>query len=234
LVSRRTTSAPVSSVTFSCRSAGRTPSTSASDFGVHEAREAVAGRAAHARAAGHVALVEHHAAGRVERVVPGRLEVVGQLLDARLVRDGGERVRRARRRLGRVLSARAVDVVEALGLGVVGLELVVADRPGGRDAVVVAQLAEVLAAQPVERGAVQLGGAAHEVVDLRLERLAVGVVPRVLRHVAVVDEHLVRAPVRGLAGQPAAALEQQDALAGRGQAADERAAAAPLPITMTS
>ena len=67
-----------------------------------------------------------HAAGRVERVVAGGREVVGELLDARLVADGGERVGRARRRLGRVLAARAVDLVELLGERVVRLHLVVA------------------------------------------------------------------------------------------------------------
>ena len=40
-------------------------------------------------------------------------------------------------------------------------------------------LAEVLGAQPVQRGPVELGGPADEVVHLRLERLAVGVVPGV-------------------------------------------------------
>ena len=75
---------------------------------------------------------------------PAAGEIVRELLDARLVRDGGERVRRARRRLGRILAARAVHLVELLGQRVVGLELVVGDRPGGRDAVVVPQLAEVL------------------------------------------------------------------------------------------
>jgi hypothetical protein len=60
---------------------------------VHEAREAVARRAPHAVAVRHVLLRQPHAAGRVERVESGSLHVVGELLDARLVRDGGKRVR---------------------------------------------------------------------------------------------------------------------------------------------
>ena len=119
-----------------------------------------------------VRLVEHDPARRVERLVAGRLEVVRELLDPRLVRHGGMRVRRARRRLGRILAPRAVHLVELLRQRVVRLELVVGDRPGRRDAVVVLQLAEVLLAQPVQRGAVELRRAADEVVDLRLERLA--------------------------------------------------------------
>ena len=137
LVSSRSARVRVSSVTLSCSSAGRTASTSASDFACtrHGKPSHVAQRTQ--RLLGASPLVEQHAAGRVERVQPGRREVVGELLDARLVADRGERVRRARARLGRVLAARPVHLVELLGLRVVGLELVVADRPRGRDAVVV-------------------------------------------------------------------------------------------------
>ena len=180
---------------------------------VDEAREAVAGRTADAGAERRVRLVEHDPARRVERVVAGGREVVGELLDPRLVRDGGMRVRRARRRLGRVLAARAVHLVELLGERVVRLQLVVGDRPGRRDAVVVLQLAEVLLAKPVERGAVELRRAADEVVDPRLEGLAARVVPGVRRDVAVVDEHVLVRPVLRLAREPVAALEQEDALA---------------------
>ena len=192
---------------------------------VHQAREAVARRAAHARAVRHVGLVEHHAARRVERPQARRREVVRELLDARLVADGRERIGTAGRRLGRILAARPVDAVELLGLQVVGLDLVVGDRPRGRDAVVVIELAEVLLAQPVQRRAVELRRAADEVVDLRLERLAVLVVPGVLGDVAVVDEDVGGRPVLRLARQPVAALDQQHPLAGRSQAVDEGAPA---------
>ena len=93
---------------------------------------------------------------------------------------------------GGVLPAGAVDLVEVLRLGVPRLELVVADRPGGRNAVDVLDLTEVSGPKAVERGAVQLGGPADEVVDLRLERRPVTVVPGVLRDVLPVDEHVVR------------------------------------------
>ena len=194
-------------------------------LGVHQAGEAVAGRAAHAGAVGHVRLVQHHPAGRVERVQARRGEVVGELLDARLVRDGRERVGRAGRRFGRVLAARAVHLVELLGLRVVGLHLLVGDRPGGGDPAVVPELAEVLFAQTVQRRAVELRRAADAVVHLRLEGLAVAVVPGVRRDVAVLDEHVRGGPVLRLARQPVAALEQQDPLARGSQMPRERAAA---------
>ena len=123
----------------------------------------------------------------------------------------------------------AVHLVELLGLRVVRLHLLVDDGPRRRDPVVVMQLAEVLRAQPVQRRAVELGGAADEVVDLRLEALAVRIQPRVRRDVAAVDEHVAGAPVLRLAPEPVAALEQQDALSRGGEALDERAAAGPAP-----
>ena len=55
-------------------------------LGVHDAREAVAGRAAHAAAERHGSLVEHDAARRVERLEAGGREIVRELLDPRLVR----------------------------------------------------------------------------------------------------------------------------------------------------
>ena len=129
-----------------CSNAGRTPSISASDLAWTRHGKAIAGPAADAMAVGPVVLEEADAAGRVERVVAGLLEVVRQLLDARLVGQRRERVLGARVALRGVLAVVAVDLVEVLGPGVVRLHVVVRDRPGRRDPVVVAELAEVLAA----------------------------------------------------------------------------------------
>ena len=118
-----------------------------------------------------------------------------------------------------------VDEVETLGLGVVGLEVVVGDRPRGRDAAVVADLAEVALAQAEEDRAVELRVAADEVLRVGRERRAVGVEPLLAGHVAVAAEDLARVPVLRLAREVAAALQQQDALAGRGEPVRERAAA---------
>ena len=164
-------------------------------FGVHEAREAVAVLTPHALAVGRVALVEQDPARRVERVEALLGEVVGQLLDPGLVRDRGERVGSARRRIGRILPARAVDLVELLRLGVVRLHVLVGDRPRRRDPVVVLELAEVLRPQAIQRGAIQLGRAADVVVHLRLERREIRVVPGVRRDVAAVDEDVLGEPV---------------------------------------
>jgi hypothetical protein len=94
---------------------------------------------------------------------------------------------------------------------------------------VVAELAEVLRPQAVEGGAVELRRPADEVVDLRLERLPLRVVPRVVGDVAVVDEHVLREPVLRLARQPAASLEQEDLLARGREVPGKRAAARTRP-----
>ena len=158
-----------------------------------------------------------------------------ELLDTRLVADRRKRVGRARRRFGRVLPARAVHLVELLGLRVIRLHLLVGDRPRGRDPAVMLELAEILLAQPVQRGAVALGRTADEVVHLGLERRAVRVVPRVRRDVAVVHEHVL-APASSVAR--AAAIHRARAAgsacptAPDGEPASRRRR--PEPITMTS
>ena len=79
---------------------------------------------------------------------PMACEIVVQLLDARLVADGGMRIGRAGWRFGRVFAALSVHVIHLLGLGVVGLQLVIGDWPGRREAAVVLDLAEVFLAEP--------------------------------------------------------------------------------------
>ena len=194
-------------------------------LGVHQARVAVAPRAADALAGGPVGLIQQDAARRVERVVAARCQGLGDLLDPRLVRDGRPRVLLGPVALGGILAVVTVHLVQPLGLGVPGLEVVVAQRPGRRQAVGVLELAEVLGPQPVQRGAVQLGGTADEIVHLRLERLAGRVEPGLRRDVPAVHEHRAGTPVLHLALQEVAALKQQDPLAGRGQGVRERAPA---------
>ena len=143
--------------------------------------------------------------------------------------DGGKRIGRAGRRLGRVLAARAVHAVELLGQRVIGLELVVGNRPGGRDPVVMAQLAEILRPQPVQSGSVELGRAAHAVVDLGLELLAVRVAPGIGRDVAVIHEDRLGRDVLRLARKPSSAFQEQDPLARGGEVTGQCAAARAAP-----
>ena len=192
---------------------------------VGQAREAVEAVAAHAAPALGIALVEVDADRQVERVMAGLDEVVVELLDARLVRDGRVGERPGGRGLGGVLAALAVDEVQPLGLGVIGLEVVVGQRPRRRDAGVVADLVEVALTQTEEDRAVELRVAADEVLLVGAEGIAVLVDPLLAAEVALLEEDLLGVPVLGLAGQVTAALEQQDALAGGGEAVSQRAAA---------
>ena len=196
-------------------------------LGMDQAREAVAGVAANAGAERPVSLVQQDPARRVERTVTGGGQRVGDLLDPRRVRDGGPRVLPGPVALGEILAVRAAYLVEPFGLGVPRLEVVVAQRPGRGQPVDVLDLAEVRRAQPVQRRAVHFGRPAHEVVHLRLERPAVGVVPRIGRDVPVVDEDRLRVPVGQFTDQEVAAFQEQDLLTGLREHVGQRPAAGP-------
>src|SRR3954453_16691119 len=148
-----------------------------------------------------------------------------ELLDPRLMGDGGIWKWPGARRFGGVLAGLAVDEVEPLGLRVVGLEVGVGDGPGGRHAAVVLHLLEVALAEAQQRPAVDLGVAADEVLGVRAERHAVLVVPALAGDVSLAPEDLLGVPVLELTREVAAALEQQDPPARRGEAVRERATA---------
>ncbi len=98
------------------------------------------------------------------------LQAVDQGLDARLVAHGRIGIGRAGPGLRRVRTPQAVHMEEPLGLGVIGLEDIIADRPGGGHALLVNQLAEVLLAQAIERTAVDLAVAPDHMVQAGVER----------------------------------------------------------------
>src|SRR4029077_15975938 len=139
------------------------------------------------------------------------------------------RIRRTGRGLSRIPPAQPVDIIHLLGARVVRLQVLVGDRPGRRNAVMMVQLTEILASQPIERSAEQFGRAADEVVHLWLKWPAVTVMPGIGGYVPVLLEYRRRIPVLHLALEPVAALEDQDALSRRrelpGESATARAAA---------
>ena len=184
-----------------------------------EAGEAIDAVAADARAGPEgravLVLVEHHAERQVGRVQTELLEVVVQLLDPRFVHDGRERELAAAGSVGRVLALPAVHGVHLLGLRVPRLEVVVPERPCGRDATVVGDLPEVLGPQAEQRRTVELGVATDVVVLFGRELLtAVTVDPALVRQVLALDEHSLGLPVVALTGEVVAALDQQDAQPG--------------------
>ena len=80
-------------------------------FAVDGAGESVAVLTADAGAVRHVLLVQPDTTRSVERVVARRLEIVRELLDPRLVRDGRKWVWRACVRLGGITAVLAVHLV---------------------------------------------------------------------------------------------------------------------------
>src|SRR5262245_58930558 len=89
----------------------------------------------------------------------------------------------------------------------------------------VRDLPEILLPQPEERGAVELRVAADVVVRVGMERLAVLVLPDLLRVVLGLDVHGARAPVVLLAPDVVAPFEQEDAFSGWRDVIGERSAA---------
>src|SRR5262249_27083624 len=110
-------------------------------LGADQARKAIARVAADALARPSVQLVELDAERHVKRTKALRGKVFRELADTGLVAHRRMGIRAACRRIERVLATLAVHLVEPLGARVVSLELVVRDRPRGRDAAVVANLA---------------------------------------------------------------------------------------------
>ena len=116
-------------------------------FGVHQAGKAIARVAPDADAAMAVLLVEEDTGWGRGGVIASLLQVVVQFLDTRLMRDRWEQIGRTGRRLGGVGVAPSMDLIEMFGLGIVGLQVVIGDRPGRRNPVVVVEFSKILLAQ---------------------------------------------------------------------------------------
>src|SRR6185369_10896258 len=182
-------------------------------FRVHETGEPVARVAANAQALPWILLVKLNAKWSVERFQAKPREVVAQMLYARLVTDRGMRIRSAGTRFCWILAALAVDVIELFGLRIVRLDIIVRNRPCGRDTGVMAKLTEVFLAQSKQRSAVKLGVAADIVVRVRVKFFSVHVSPLFLSLVLAQEIDGFRIPVVLLARHIVAAFEDQDALA---------------------
>jgi len=121
----------------------------------------------------------------------------------------------------------AVDVEELFGARVVGLHVGVGDGPGGGDAALMLDHAEVFRTHAEEGGAVDFGLAADVIGLLGVEGLVVLVVPGFGGVVAVLEEDGGGVPVEFFLGKEGAAFEDEDALAGAGEMEGEGSAACP-------
>src|SRR5881409_562468 len=102
-------------------------------------------------------------------------------------------------------------------------------RPRGREAVPMLDLPEVLPAEAEERGAIELGVAAHPVVGVRVQLSTLRVPPYFLGVVFPLEVDRLRTPVVLLAWDVVAALEEQDALTGGGETMRQRSTPRPGP-----
>src|SRR5688572_24325030 len=141
----------------------------------------IAGVAANAEAFARILFIDPDPQRDVKRLQTHPFEIVVEMLYALFVTYCRILVRRAGPRVGRVLAAIAVHLIEMFGLGVIRLQLVVADGPRGRDAAVMTNLAKVFLAEAKERRAVEFRVAADEIIRMRMELFAVNVAPRLFR-----------------------------------------------------
>src|SRR6185503_12116210 len=116
-----------------------------------------------------------------------------------------------------------MNLIETLGLIVVALQVVVADRPRRRDSAVMLQDAEILPAKAEERCAIEFRVAANIVVSVRMERLAFLVVPVFFGLVLAFEVDHRRIPVCFLARNKVAALQNQNPFSRRGKPICQRA-----------
>src|SRR5229473_5185080 len=191
----------------------------------YQTGKAVAGIAANAAALVRVLLVEHDANRYVEGLETRTCKVVGQLLNARLMADGRPGIGGVRRRFGRIFSAVPVHLIQILGLRVVRFQIVITERPRGRDATMVANFAEIFFAQTEQSSTVKLGVATHVIISVRMQLLTVLIEPGFLGVVVGVHVDDLWVPIRFLAGNVVAALKNQDPLSGWRQVVGERSAA---------
>src|SRR5262245_52488250 len=113
----------------------------------------------------------------MERLEPQTCEIVTQLLQTWLMTDRWMGIGSAGWRIRRIFCSAAMDLVEMLGLRIIGLQVLVRDRPRGRGPTPMLDLSEVLSPEAKECGAVEFRVAAHPVVGVWMELAPVGVPP---------------------------------------------------------
>jgi hypothetical protein len=153
------------------------------------------------------------------------LEFRKDFLDARLVRKFRVRIRLSRERFRRIFAPLPMNAVEPLRLRVEGLKVFVGERPGRRNAVGVAEFAEILLSQPEKSGAKHLGLSAHEIGLTGTEGTTVFRQPTLRGVIDFLPENLPGIPIVLRALQKCAALEHENGFSGGSQRVGESASA---------
>src|SRR6185369_6721544 len=136
-----------------------------------------------------------------------------QMLNALFVTHCRILVRRAGPGLCWIFTAITVYLVKMLCLGVIRLQLFVADGPCRRDPAVMSNLTKVFFSQTKESSAVKLRVTTNEIIRVRMKLLAQVVAPRLFRVVFRFEIYGARAPVVLLTRNVIAAFEEKDLLA---------------------
>ena len=122
-----------------------------------------------------------HPQRQARRMQPDTLQPPSQIGNRRLVRHRREIIAARMARLRRVLTQDPAHLIQLLGLRIVRLKRVIADRPTLRPATHMAQRPKILGPIPDQHRAIQLGIAARDIVIARVERLALAVQPVLIR-----------------------------------------------------
>ena len=165
-----------------------------------------------------VTLIQHNAEWRMKGVKAKARKIFAEPAKTRFVAHGRIWIRRRRGRFGRILAAPAVNVVKHLGLRVVRFQIFVGKRPRRRDSTVMRDFAEVLLAKPKQGGAKEFSIAAHVIVGMRFKLFPSDVAPDLFCPVLSLNVNRTRLPVVLLAPHITAALQNENALAGRSEA----------------
>src|SRR5215467_7565644 len=184
---------------------------------MNQTRKPVTGVAANASTCVPILLIKLHAQGHMKRLEAEASEIIPQSLHSRLVANWWVGVWATGGWFGGVHSALAVDLVEMLGLQVVGFKVLVGDSPCWRDPTVMTDFAEIFFTQSEQGSTVKLGVSTHVVVCVGMEGLATDVLPHLLGVVMTLNVDNTRIPVGFLARYVIASLQKQDLLAGSSQ-----------------
>ena len=133
-------------------------------------------------------------------MVAACLKLIVNLLDARLVTNGRMGIGLSARRFRRIGTALAMRLVKDLGFVVVRLVVAVFQRPLERDPIFVPDLVKVALPQSEEGGAIHLGVTADPVSSLRVQWLAVAILPNFVGMIAVLAKDRFGIPVLFLLG----------------------------------
>ncbi len=176
-------------------------------LGVYKARKAIAGVAANTGAILYVVFKALHAYWQMKRFEAETLQLIEHFQHPWFLRELRIGKGLGRRRLRGVFAALTVHEIEAFGFLVIRFELVIGDRPSGRDSVFVRDLFEIFFTQTQERGAEDLGVSAYQIRLAGPKFSPFFGQPFFIRVVDFLAEYFLRVPVIFGPNEKFAALE---------------------------